>query len=473
MERTKLVRLLSYFSESELRAFRDFVHSPYFNKNKKVIALLEFILKITPPFKNDNLTYENAFRHIFPEAQFKATKITKLLSILNGLAEQFISCSITIEDSFLQNLNLLHFYNIKNQPEAFEQQLKTVQKAEKKFKDLGTEHFNRQFQVSKMVNFYYSVLQDKGTGDVFFKEVVEDLDNYYLLSKLVYSCQMINRQKSIGGLEYSFPLVEELLELIPKYEFDNNALINLWYKILIFLTDPTELKYIEVKELIYKYFSEMSFREARLIFSYLENRSIEVFPNKKEYFHQLFDLYKFQIENKINYIENKLRPQLFKNIVTVGLKQKELDWVEQFIVEHKRKLFDTGEDIHGFCKALLYFEKGEYQSVLLLLSAAKLNNIYFNLNKRRLEVKSYYELELYDEFELKITSFRTFLSRNKKQIAPYAYQANSNFLNFIFNYYKNAEFDKKEKENLLSQINLMKDKGDPLYELDWLLEKCS
>jgi hypothetical protein len=43
MLKTKLFKLLLILDKSELRDFRDFVASPYFNKNKKVIALYEFI----------------------------------------------------------------------------------------------------------------------------------------------------------------------------------------------------------------------------------------------------------------------------------------------------------------------------------------------------------------------------------------------------------------------------------------------
>jgi hypothetical protein len=52
MEKSKVIDIFRTFSPDELKRFRDFVHSPFHNKNKNVIRLFEILKKYYPDFES-------------------------------------------------------------------------------------------------------------------------------------------------------------------------------------------------------------------------------------------------------------------------------------------------------------------------------------------------------------------------------------------------------------------------------------
>ena len=66
MLKSKVIEILRTLSADELKLFREFIRSPYHNKNKNVISLFEIIRKFSPSFNDPNLTKEKVFKKIFP-----------------------------------------------------------------------------------------------------------------------------------------------------------------------------------------------------------------------------------------------------------------------------------------------------------------------------------------------------------------------------------------------------------------------
>lgn len=54
----KLVSLLKTFSKIELNRLKDFIYSPYFNKQKYVTGMFDEIIKHYPEFSSENFTKE-------------------------------------------------------------------------------------------------------------------------------------------------------------------------------------------------------------------------------------------------------------------------------------------------------------------------------------------------------------------------------------------------------------------------------
>jgi len=89
MINTKLIRLLKTFSKSEINRFRDFVSSPYFNKNQNVIKLSEKVLAYYPGFDSEDLAEENIYSKIFGKEKFDYFRIKNIISDLFQLSISF------------------------------------------------------------------------------------------------------------------------------------------------------------------------------------------------------------------------------------------------------------------------------------------------------------------------------------------------------------------------------------------------
>ncbi|MFN0274396.1 MAG: hypothetical protein ACKVPJ_01520, partial [Chitinophagales bacterium] len=71
MKETRLIQLLSGFSAKEIKLFSDFVRSPYFNKNEKVIKLADAILKCYPAFEKKLPDEEKLFAQVFKSEKYE------------------------------------------------------------------------------------------------------------------------------------------------------------------------------------------------------------------------------------------------------------------------------------------------------------------------------------------------------------------------------------------------------------------
>ena len=70
--------MLKTFTPPEIKKFRDFVKSPYYNKNKNVIKLNETLQKFYPEFSPAKLTEENIYSLVFGKEKFDYFKIKNI-----------------------------------------------------------------------------------------------------------------------------------------------------------------------------------------------------------------------------------------------------------------------------------------------------------------------------------------------------------------------------------------------------------
>ncbi len=62
MQKSSLITILRTLTPQEFREFGEFVKSPYFNKNEKVITLYNVLKKYFPGFDSGSLTKEKVFK---------------------------------------------------------------------------------------------------------------------------------------------------------------------------------------------------------------------------------------------------------------------------------------------------------------------------------------------------------------------------------------------------------------------------
>src|SRR6185312_15616945 len=99
----KLFLCLDTLSKPEKNQFRDFVRSPFFNKNEDTIRFWDII----SGDEEKKLSKEQVFKELFHGAKYDARRITDQVYYLTRLVEQFLSYQKFSADPTLQNINLL------------------------------------------------------------------------------------------------------------------------------------------------------------------------------------------------------------------------------------------------------------------------------------------------------------------------------------------------------------------------------
>lgn len=181
-------------------------------------------------------------------------------------------------------------------------------------------------------------------------------------------------------------------------------------------------------------------------------------------------MYQLHLEKGYLYQEDDLlNLSTFGNLVTMGLKLEQFDWVYNFIESCKGKITgtDAPEDIYSFNVAQYYFAIKDYDSSLDSLSF-NFEDLYYKMAAKRLELKVYYEMQS-ELLESRMDAFKILTFRlSKKMLSTTHQKANNNFIDLlkqIINPKTKGNTGRIEK--LIEKINNQK---KTLSEKEWLLD---
>ena len=181
---------------------------------------------------------------------------------------------------------------------------------------------------------------------------------------------------------------------------------------------------------------------------------------------QAFDLYQQGLENAI-LLENGLLSRFtYKNIVTVGLRLKQYDWIADYIPTYANYLEENYRNTYEhYSQSKLYFAKGNYQEAMQRLIKIDYHDLFLNLDAKMMLMKIYYETQSWDALDAFSHSFTIFLQR--KSILGHH---RNNYLNIIKLTRKLIDFvpnHKHDKTALMTSIQTT----HPLTERAWLLDQ--
>ncbi len=470
MHNSKLIIILRSLSASHLKQFRDFVASPFFNKNDKLIILYAYLYKYQPDFTHKKLQEAQVVKHIFGRQTPNKDALAKLSSKLLKLLEQFIAYQKIAAQPLIGKLELLNFYDQQNLTTPFNNTFNNIKKLQNQYPYQDSRYFYNQLLIEIQYSQHLSTKKDTGTDDVNFEAINSTLDQFYLRAKLEQLCLMINRQRTTQ-FDYTFLMKDKLMDTLAQSPYLQVPVINIWYQALQLLTQAqNKTHYLALKQQLQEHTLILAPNEIRILYTYLENTSASIFKDAMERYQELFSLYQPQLQQQVIYTNGYLLPPIFRNIVTVALRLQKLKWLDVFLIQHENKIipeYQDREDMYRLCKAMLSFEQNNYEQTLDLLNTLACDNIFTKMDERRIRLKIYYELNYENLFEDLINSFRKFMVDNKNKIASAHVQANRDFINFAYQLYKTIP--KQHKTINLLETNMKNTQILP--EKSWLLEK--
>jgi len=130
MKNTKLLDIIKELSNKDLRKFKEFVHSPYFNKNEDISKLCDIIYIKARYSKYGELSKKNIFKELFPGIKFQDNKIRNLISELMKLLEYFLAISDFSEENIEVQNHLISALNKRNIGKHVERYVEIAKKTE-------------------------------------------------------------------------------------------------------------------------------------------------------------------------------------------------------------------------------------------------------------------------------------------------------------------------------------------------------
>ena len=470
MQNSKLLQLLKSLTKNEWRLCSKFVRSPYFNEQKKVIALFDYLHEAAPRFVPKRIHKEVVYEHLFPNTPFRSIRIRQLMSSLCRLVEQFLIQEEQKKEKNHQQLQLVKSYQQRSLTKLFERAIKDLQQLQQKRISKNADYFFYQWRI-------YSALkqqienQHKRNVEPYLQELSDNLDVFYLIHKLKISYEALNYQR-FAPKEYRLSLLEEIQHHLKETPYSHIPSIGIFYHGLKTLMDQEfdiEAHFEELKRLLMTHFREFNISETQDMFVMAHNYCIRQANKSKgkvnAAFRRLFDLYQFEIKNDVFLEEGWLSPFVYKNAVTIALQLQEYEWVEQFIHQYKERVKeDARERLFSYNLARLYFMKKRFEEIIPLLNRVDYKEVFLELSAKTILLQTYLELEEYTALSAFLDSFSVFIHRKKSlksRRKPY--------LNLIKYTRKIIAYQhKKEKlQKILEDIQ-----ATPfLTEKGWLLEK--
>ncbi len=468
MNSTKTISLLKMLRSWDLIDFEKFVSSPFFNKNQNLLKLFSTLKKEHPNYHPDNIKKEKIFKKVFGNQKFDERKLRYLSSDLSKLLEEYIIYKSLKKDSFTQKTYLLKFYALHGLNKQYSQVEEELKKELTQTSLRDSDFYFKTFVLDE-IKYNHTLINSLRELDNNLQQLVNNLDYFYLSKKLKYTCEMLNRER-ILNINYEKHFYQEIKQLLEITNFEKIPSVEV-YKDIFFMyikEKKSEMHYEYLISKLDNFSNSFSKEELTDLYLFAQNYCTQqINLGNGVYLNKIFDLFQKMLELELVFENGYIKPNLFKNIVTAGLRLEKYEWTENFIYEYKNRLEPRFMDnAFTYNLAWLHFAKKEYKKTLRLLSSTDYMDVYYLLDSKTLLLKTFYELNEYEPFYALCDSFYVYLRRNdtvsESKISLY-----KNFIRYIKAMMKAKEDGKKPSEKLKDEIRTAKNSVDT----PWLLKK--
>lgn len=460
MEHSKLSELLKTFESTEWRAFRDYVGSPYFNKQEVLIRFCDYLKQAAAKdYPASKLDRHNVYSAIYPEQTYDDKQFNYLLSGLLKLAEDFIALRQFEQDGIMPEYYLLKACLHRRQEKSYKH---IFQKAQEKLENWPWRNAHYQFQAYLLAETaeQHFTIQNIRRFDHQLQDAADKFDAYFLSQKLYFHCAMLDRQKIVPE-PYRLTMENELSDLIDHPQWDRMPAVNTYKKLLYALKDKEKgHNFSQFSQLLEENAQLFPAEEMRDLYFYAINYCIhQIRLGEKSFADNLMRLYEQGLTREYLLEDGRLSPWTFKNMVKLGLGLQRFDWVEKFVAEYSNRLpEERRSDAFHFNMADLYYHKGVLDKAMEHLYQVAYSDIHYSIGAKAMLLKIYYEKQETEAFWALQASFKVFLQRNKlisKEVkAPYV-----NFARLLYQMQKYGSRQKQELTDAIENTPMLADRS--------------
>ncbi len=473
MLNTKLIRLIKTLSTSEFREFKDFVNSPVFNKNKKVIALLGFLKEFYPEFGSEKLTQEIAFKKIFPGEKFDYYKIKNIISDLLKLGKEYLAFLSYRDLSSVNEKFLLEQLRERNLDHLFEQAHKAFGKNLEKsvvkdedfiLKSLDLIEESHSFQIPK----------DPDSRLEFFQKELDHFLTYSIIRLLKYYNIMLH-EKQQNNYKFNMKMFDEIMDYLKKNPDQDNPTLLIYYNIILLVKEVKEKYFFELKKLKDKHFEQLNSNDRYMLFLHMASYCAYVFnmEGRTDFMREHFLLSKENYDRGTIILGKMLYPD-FLNHVKIAVRVDEYEWAEMYINEFNHLLTEEKESTLNFCYGYINYRKGNLDKAMELFSKTNFPNFLIKLQVKIILLQIYFEKGFYEQAFSMIDAFRHYITREKSIVDEYK-ESFYNYLRIINEFIKlKTSFPTEEINYNIKRIKIEieKIKINQFGIKNWLKEKA-
>lgn len=412
MRESKLIKLLKRFDKDEVKRFKDFVSSPYYNKNRNTARVYGELIKFYPDF--EDYSEETVYKSSFETEEFDYFAIKNILSDLHALAIKFILVEYKEERSISKEIRILEMLRDK---QAFDEYKTRLAKTQKKLESEKTDsefYLEDKHQLMLEEALYWSIFDPNTRFDLMQQEL-DTLVNFFIVKVVKHYCAILHELKQ-NNYPFKLTMIDDITRYLKGRSFEDVPIINL-YKNIFFLQQTGEYKYYNIlQELRDKYYDNLNRGDIYMLFTYMRSYTVVNFARTmdKKYLRDCFELDKFHLDKGIIPLGKILYPDFIavvKNAASVG----EFEWAEKFMDKMKHDLIDDVKtDALNFSYGYMEYLKGNLEKAMELIYKVNFNIFIMQIQVYIMLLRIYYEIGYYEDGLNLIKTAKEYL---KKEIA--------------------------------------------------------
>ncbi len=477
MQKSKLITLLKTFRNDELKSFRDLVSSPFFNKEKVLVKLADYLCVHHTNFDKHELDKEKVFLFLYPDKNYSDGLMRNIISDLLSLAEEFLIIKNLKQDNFRKDILLMNELRGRKLHSHFlKQKEKTTKLAELSPVKDGF-YYDKKTELNRLYSAYLKETEDTYLRENrLFQDTSDQITAGFLIKILYYNTYMLTRQSHISNFSFTLNLSDEI-DIFFENEgkrFLEIPYIECYYSCFKLIQTSDEKYFYMLKDFIKNNFDIIDREERKSIQTVMENYCYsKVTEGRVEFVKEQFQLYKQSVEKGtykgiVNYISNIF----FISLTATGFEAGEFEWVEKFIREYIHEVKEElRQDTLHFCNALSYYWKKNYGKSLGELSKVSSEEFSFKHNIKSLTLKIYYDLNETEPFYSHIDTYKHFILHNKIVHDKVREQVN-NFINYSKKLFNIKNTSGPDTDFEVSTIKIEISKNHALINKIWLLKKA-
>jgi len=475
MKNSKLITLLRSFSGDEIKDFRKFVNSPYFNNEKTVCTLVNLLVSLHPGFNENKTVKETLFPKLFPGKKYNDALLRNVISRSLKLAERFLVLREFENNPGYFMLLKLRALGDKNQFFLFDKAVKSANETLQSitYRD-GSYYYIKMMYEDEIRRFALRSKSMVYLPEDNYHNFIDNCVRYTATELMRAYAVIINAEKYLKEHNYKYIFLPYIMKFFEENEhfFKDMHYVHLYYN-SIMLFNTNEEKYFErVYEITLRHYEQLPDIDKKNSYVVLANYCSEMInKGKTEYLSRKFSIYREILERNAQYEGLDYISHVFYNrVVNCAVSLGELKFAEEFMARYTRELpGEHREGTYNLALADLYLKKAEYSKAIEVLAKVKKLDRLYKQQLYPMLIKIYYCAGETESFLSAVSSFKEFL-KTSDIISERHRKLDSNFIKLVTALFKlRDEGESKTK----SRLAILKDeiiKNEYTSEKFWLLE---
>lgn len=470
MKKSKFLTLLHTLSKTELADFSKYLKRLHLNDHAP-LAVFDYVQKFHPEFSDDKkldigYAYQRIFKHPLAENKANRTKILNALSDLHLWLREFLLLEKVKGDSFESQSFWMSILKERGLVPEFSRKAELLQQTVEKMPKASVSDYMKGMASNYL--YYYHLTRDKQRENIpALKDCGKNLDLFYAVIRLKIACEVASRQRLISEKADLEPL-PAIIELYKAHPIADHPLLALYLKVYELISSQQASLFSDIESILRDSSGRIDPEEIHTILGYLHNYlASQLRRDDDSHLAMTHNLNKFAVEHQVLSKSGGISPNHFANIVTVACNANDLAWAEAFIEDCQHLLLaEIMADAAALAKAIVLFEKKEFDEVLIVLRNVVYHDLLYAIRAKSLTLRSQYELAGDDKSSVMdcCLAFEAFLKRHRNPKRE-AVEATLNFLAIT----KKLAAGNTKKEAILEMIQ----RASPIYHKSWLVGKAS